>query len=301
MAECVSCGAVIGAGSDDIDLCESCLADDAATASDDSASFSWQAPTSSEQGEPDQADADAPATSITDHGAHWEGDHSESAAPVQVEEQQANGGCGLPIAAILAIIAGVGCLLLPAAGEQLIEAWGPAGFLIFLFAKPVGWILLAVGVFILFAALLRSLAATAKTDVAGRSDQEQSDKPKRTRSSAYPWLLAGIGLMVVLGYFFGPAANPPNAPEVPNMSPIVALGAVASWMMLLVGIVLFFGDFLESHDLFPTAAGDWGKILAACFVLMLITGSIFTAILLLGVLAFGLARWKSYSKTKQRE
>lgn len=125
IARCVQCGVEISFGSPNLTVCPAC------------------------------SQPDAPATSVADHGAQWEAEDSEAGAPGQVEQQR-RGRSELPIGALVTIVAGVACLILATAGRQVIEAWGPGGFLIVLFAEPLGWILLTVGIVSLIVQSLRA-------------------------------------------------------------------------------------------------------------------------------------------------
>ena len=381
MAECVSCGAVIGAGSEDIDRCESCLADDAATASDDSASFSWQAPTSPEQEGQGGGQSEVAEAGVEAQGSHWQAGESKAAVANNAEQQQPSSGGGSLVAALIALVAGVGCLLLPAAGEPLIEAWGPAGFLIFLLAKPVGWILLGVGVILLVVAVSRSMASAPKPKVEDNAEQQQPSRSKGSllgrlvsivfgvvfivsgignlllasgavppsgdgqardvlayhyaqplgwlflvvgvvlivapalrsltsatgktrRSSAYRWLPGGV----ILYYLSWPAGAliassvPPHASVVISAAPLLAvwLVGVAGLAMVLVGLVYFFGDYLEDSGLYPKSRSDWIKIMVVFWVLVGVTESLLAGVVLLAVLGPGLALLRSESKKEKR-
>ena len=85
-------------------------------------------------------------------------------------------------------------------------------------------------------------------------------------------------------------------------SPLLAvwLLGMAGLVMVLVGLVYFFGDYLEDSGLYPRSRSDWIKIMVVFWVLVGITESLIAGIVLLAVLGPGLALLRSESKKEKR-
>ena len=252
MAECLSCGAVIDAGSANATMCAACSKEDATVPPDDSASLSWQAPTSAEREGQGGGRSEVAEARVEAQGSHWQAGESKPAVAGHSEQQQSSSGGGSLVGGLISIVVGVGCLLLPAAGEQLIESWGPAGFLIFLFAKPVGWLLLAVGVILLVVAVSRSMSSASKPKVEDNAEQQQPSSGGGSLLGRLVSIVCGVIFIVtgIGGLLLAAGAVPPAGDGQARDALAYHYAQPLGWFFLVVGVVLIVAPALRS----PTSA-----------------------------------------------
>ena len=107
MAECLSCGAVIDAGSANATMCAACSKEDAAVPPDDSASLSWQAPTSAEHEGQGGGQSELAESGVEAQGSHWQTCESKPAVAGHSEQQQPSRGKGSLIGRLISMVCGV--------------------------------------------------------------------------------------------------------------------------------------------------------------------------------------------------